>query len=72
MENKADLKSDNGSGTLKDTDRGITYYNGKAFLPHFSWKTANYAMTEWEMPQNTVFVASYVKTGEMIYEMIYR
>lgn len=48
------------------TNKGqeIKYFQGRGLLPHFSWDSINYARNEWKMPKNTVFVASYLKTGK--------
>lgn len=63
MADKKELENGTDSEAITQNDDGVTFYKGKAFLPHFSWKAANYAIKEWEMPKNTVVVASYLKTG---------
>lgn len=37
--------------------------SGKVFMPGFSLEAVDYAMNEWEMHENSVFIASYPKTG---------
>lgn len=42
----------------------ITKAEGRTFIPGFLWECVEYARNEWDMPQNSVIISSYLKTGE--------
>lgn len=50
--------------TMQMGSSDIVKCDGKTFMPGFSFENVHYVMNEWDIPKNSVFIASYPKTGE--------